>query len=187
MLYLPCASCGQPRAVTEVRTWIADAAYCSDACAEAVRAAGRAPVVPDEATALAAAKTSLAKAIDTVKRVGRQVASMPQPMSGDAAAVLGLVTGGLLGGLVGSVLADEASTNAYDQTIHAMHAVDAAIEEVARRLMVLHALGFPIASAMTPLVMTHAPAGPSIRALASLLEELKRLAAGVDVWVADGS
>ena len=61
--------------------------------------------------------------------------------------------------------------------------LDQELVTLARHFMTLHALGYPIAPAMQPLVIQLVPVSASRPHLVALHRELTRLRAGVQVWL----
>jgi hypothetical protein len=186
MLYLNCATCGQPRAIVEVRAWILGAAFCSETCAQDARAWGRIPDPPAERLALTRASEGIAAAVALAEKAAGGVAMLDMHEStGSAPAVVGFLAGGLLGGMALDALNDAALDRTRDKSHDALWALDQQIVELVRRLMILHELGFPIATGMQPLVTTLAPVGASPVELRALKDHLLYLDGGIRVWLAD--
>ena len=153
MMCFPCGVCGQPRSVETLAAWVFDTPFCTPVCVTQAHPRER----PSPEAALGTAAASLAA---SARLVDDAIASVVQTSNDVSAGQIAGVTARLLfGSLLGSVaagMADDFAERAAGAHQARMWSLEQALLKLARDLMALHGLGYPIAAHMTPLVSQYA-------------------------------
>lgn len=181
MMHLPCASCAQPRPIAALHAWVEGDPFCSASCLESVDttrpSASRSETLGLAIRSIDRALGLLPRVADAARRADDALLD-PSP----APFLVGLVFGTLAGHLARAAVDDQAQRS-IDREQDLVWTLDQELVTLARHFMTLHALGYPIAPAMQPLVIQLVPVSASRPHLVALHRELTRLRAGVQVWL----